>query len=146
MNETRLDGVVVLIVDDSPDALEFAEFILRNHGATVFTAKRAVEALRIVEKVPPDVLLSEVGLPDMDGYQLLDEIRRLEERKRVTEDTDVHLPAAAITGFTRRADHRKSILVGYRYLIPKPFDVDELLKTVASLAGRPANGSFAAQA
>jgi CheY-like chemotaxis protein len=130
-----------LVVDDSPDALELAEYVLRSHGATVFTAKRAVEALRIVEKFPPDVLLSDVGLPDMDGYQLLEEIRRLEERRRVTEHEDVHIPAAAITAFTRRADHRKSILVGYRYLIPKPLDADELLKTVASLAGRAGNGS-----
>jgi CheY-like chemotaxis protein len=136
VNDPRLDGVVVLVVDDSPDALELVGHVLRSHGATVVTAERAVEALRIVEKSPPDVLLSDIGLPDMDGYQLLEEIRRLEERKRVTEHKDVHIPAAAITAFTDRDDVRKSMLAGYRFHIPKPVDFDELIETVASLAGR----------
>ena len=146
MNGPRLDGVVVLVVDDSPDSLELVGYVLRSHGATVITAEGAVEALRIVETSPPDVLLSDIGLPDMDGYQLLEEIRRLEERKRLAENRDAHIPAAAITAFANPDARRKSILAGYRFHIPKPVDVDELIKTVSSLAGRAGSESSGDQA
>jgi CheY-like chemotaxis protein len=129
-------SAVVLVVDDSPDSRELVEYVLRSHGATVVTAEGAVEALRIVETSPPDVLLSDIGLPDMGGYELLEKIRALEERKRLTENKDVHIPAAAITAYTGPDEIRKSMLAGYRFHIPKPVAVLDLIKKVATLAGR----------
>jgi len=131
-----LHGVVVLVVDDSPDSRALVEHVLRSHGATVVTAEDALKALRIVEKSPPHVLLSDIGLPDMDGYELLQRIRVLEEQKRQAENKDFHIPAAAITANSGPEHVRKSILAGYRFHISKPFAIGELTKTVATLAGR----------
>ena len=142
MKSPRLDGIVVLVVDDNPDSRELVQYTLQTHGATVVTAEGAEKALRVMEKSPPNVLLSDIGLPDMDGYQLLQEVRALEARKRFAGNKDArHIPAAAITAYTGPDDVRKSILAGYRFHIPKPFDVDELVTTVARLAGRPGNAS-----
>jgi CheY-like chemotaxis protein len=132
----RLDGVVVLVVDDNPDSRDLVELALVTQGATVMTADCGVEALRIVEKTPPDVLLSDIGLPEMDGYELMKKIRLLEQQNRLAECKDVHLPAAAITAFTSVEDRRKSILAGFRFHIAKPVDFAELVETVASLAGQ----------
>ena len=128
----RLNGIVVLVVDDSPDTLYLVELLLVRQGANVVTAGSATEALRIVEKTPPDVILSDIGMPEMDGYMLIKKIRELERKK----NQDAHIPAAAVTAFTSTADRQKAILAGYQIHIPKPIDVEELLTTVARLAGR----------
>jgi CheY-like chemotaxis protein len=138
----RLDGVVVLVVDDDPSSLYLVEQVLLQQGASVVTAENPTAALRAVEKSPPDVLLSDIGLPEMDGYALLKKIRELEQQKRI----NAHVPAVAITAFTGPADRQQAILAGFRFHLPKPLDVDELLTTVAHLAGRTEGGSSGDQA
>ena len=128
-----LDGIVVLVVDDNPDSLGLITRVLASHGASVVTAANGLEALHIVEKNPPDVLLSDIWMPEMDGYTLMEKIRRLEQQKPI--------PAAAITGHTSVDARRKSSLAGFRVFIAKPIDVAELVKTVARLAGH--NGNMA---
>ena len=136
MADASLDGIVVLVVDDHPDSLRLVEHILIIHGATVITAESAIEALRLVGASRPDVLLSDIGLPQMDGYELLKKIRALERDKRDTQNQDVHIPAAAVSAFTSTEDRRRSILAGFRFHLGKPIDIAELVATVASLAGR----------
>ena len=127
-NKRQLEGISVLVVEDNPDTRDVTEHVLLRYGATVLTA---IAALRIVEASPPDVLLSDIGLPETDGYALLKKIRELERRKRLAI-----IPAAAVTAFTSAEDLRKSVAAGFRMHISKPFDIDDLITTVASLAGR----------
>src|SRR5882672_9145651 len=125
-----LDGVVVLVVDDNSDSRDLVERVLARHGASVVTAANGLEALHIVEKNPPDVLLSDIGLPEMDGHTLIKKIRSLEQSRRR------HIPAAAITAFTSPEDRGRSFMAGFRFHLAKPVDYSALLKIVASLAGR----------
>ena len=127
-----LDGVRVLAVDDEPDARDLMQRILAEHGATVITAGSGEEALRILETVPFDVLLSDIGMPGIDGYQL---IRRI----RATERKGQHLPALALTAFARPEDRKKAILSGYQSHLAKPFDLAELVIVIAGLVGRTAD-------
>ncbi len=128
----RLDGVRVLAVDDEPDARDLMQRVLAEHGAIVITAGSGDEALRIFETVPFDVLLSDIGMAGMDGYQL---IRRI----RATERKGQHLPALALTAFARPEDRKKVILSGYQSHLAKPFDLAELVIVIAGLVGRTAD-------
>jgi len=140
-NKQQLEGISVLVVEDNPDTRDVTEHVLLRYGATVLPAGSAIAALRIVEASPPDVLLSDIGLPETDGYALLKKIRELERRKRLAI-----IPAAAVTAFTSAEDLRKSVAAGFRMHISKPFDIDDLITTVASLAGRATHVSPGDQA
>ncbi len=128
----RLDGVRVLAVDDEPDARDLMQRVLAEHGAIVITAGSGDEALRILETVPFDVLLSDIGMAGMDGYQLM-------RRIRATETKEQHLPALALTAFARSEDRKKVILSGYQSHLAKPFDLAELVIVIAGLVGRTAD-------
>ena len=130
----QLEGISVLVVEDSPDARVVMDEALRRYGATVSTADSARTALGMVEKSRPDVLLSDIGMPQMNGYTMLKKIRELEERKRFDP-----IPAAAVTAFNTPADLRKSRSAGFRFHLSKPFVIDDLIRTVAVLAGRADN-------
>src|SRR5258706_14793149 len=121
----RLDGVVVLVVEDNSNSQDLLRQLLESRGASVVTAGTGSEALRIVETNPPDVLLSDIEMPVMNGYMLMEKLRQ----KRID------VPAAAVTAFTGPQARIKRITAGFRYHIAKPFDVADLLKKVAILAG-----------
>jgi CheY-like chemotaxis protein len=87
----RLDGVHLLVVDDDEDARELLAHILSDGGATVSTTWCAAEALRLIEQAPPDVLLSDVGMPDVSGYALIQQIRAM------PVDRGGRIPAIALT-------------------------------------------------
>ncbi len=124
-----LEGVRVLVVDDEADARELIERILSNHGAEVTVAASAEEALGILQAKRPDVLLSDVGMPGMDGYQLMRRIRAAETKEQ-------RLPALALTAFARAEDRKRVMLAGYQSHLAKPFDVAELVLVVAGLMNR----------
>ena len=128
----RLDGVVILVVEDDPDSRELTKSVLESHGASVVAAGTGMEALRIVEKTPPDVLLSDIWLPEMDGYTLMEKIRRLEHKKPIA--------AAAVSAYASVEARQQSIAAGFQFHISKPLDVAELLMKVAILAGRSDSG------
>jgi PAS domain S-box-containing protein len=125
----RLDRLSVLIVEDEPDARELVGRILECHGARVTLAASAEEALRILDVSAPDVLVSDIGMPGMDGYQLM-------RRIRSTEPKGKRLPALALTAFARAEDRKRVMLAGYQSHLAKPFDVNELVLLVSSLADR----------
>ena len=125
----ELTGLEVLVVDDEPDARELVSRILQNHGARVSTAESAEEALRLLEIATPDVLVSDVGMPGMDGYQLIRHIRATEARGQ-------RLPALALTAFARAEDRKRAMLAGYQSHLAKPFDTAELVLMVAGLTSR----------
>jgi CheY-like chemotaxis protein len=128
-----LAGVRVLVVDDEMDARDLVQRVLEERGATVTTAASGDEALRILHTSEPDVLLSDIGMPGMDGYQLMRRIRANERKGR-------HVAAIALTAFARAEDRKKSILAGYQSHISKPFDIAELVIVVAGLVGRTGGG------
>jgi PAS domain S-box-containing protein len=125
----ELDGLQVLVVDDEADARELVGRILENQGARVTAAASAEEALRILELARPDVLVSDVGMPGMDGYQLIRKIREIEAKGQ-------RLPALALTAFARAEDRKRAMLAGYQSHLAKPFDTAELVLMVAGLASR----------
>jgi PAS domain S-box-containing protein len=125
----KIDGVRALIVDDEADALELIRRVLENQGASVTTVGSGEEALRWLETSQPDVIISDIGMPGMDGYQFMRLMRAAEPKNRRT-------PALALTAFARPDDRKQAILAGYQAHLAKPFDMAELAIVVAGLVGR----------
>lgn len=125
----RLDGVHVFIVDDEPDARELLRRMFADQGARVTGFASAQEALAAVQQARPALIVSDIGMPVMDGYQFMRALRAGEGR-------DERIPAVALTAFARAEDRKKSLLAGYQAHLAKPFDVAELILTAAGLLGR----------
>ena len=130
-----LAGVKALIVDDEPDALEVLRRQLVECGAEVFAVATAEDALKRIAQVHPHVLVSDIGMPERDGYWLIQQIRLRE----VTSAT--HVPAIALTAFARPEDRERALDAGYDHHLPKPAGAAELIPLVASLAAGPLSGS-----
>jgi PAS domain S-box-containing protein len=124
-----LNGVRVLVVDDEADARRLIERVLVECGAEVALASSAAEALERLDDFRPHVLVSDVGMPDQDGYDLLRSVRSRGK-------SPAEIPAAALTAFARSEDRRKAMLAGFQTHVAKPVDPAELLAVVASLAGK----------
>jgi len=125
-----LSGLRVLVVDDEEDARELIKRILIECDAEVFTASNAREALALLEAERPEVLISDISMPDIDGYELLRKARLLEEaggRK---------IPAIALTAFARSEDRTRALRAGFLVHVSKPIEPSELVASVASVAGR----------
>jgi PAS domain S-box-containing protein len=129
-----LDGLRVLIVDDEADAREYARAILSGEGAVVATAAGVDEALAMLPGLHPCVIVSDIGMPDRDGYDLIRAIRRL------PPDQGGQTPAAALTAFARVEDRRRALDAGYQLHTAKPVEPLELVALVASLGALGATG------
>ena len=125
-----LSGIKVLVVDDQPDAREMIKRLLEDCEADVATAASAAEALHAMEAGRPDVLVSDIGMPDVDGYELLRRIRALDS------PSGGHLPAIALTAFARSEDRTRALRAGFLAHVAKPVEPSELLATIASMVGR----------
>jgi signal transduction histidine kinase/ActR/RegA family two-component response regulator len=125
-----LSGVKVLVVDDEVDALALIKRVLVDCGANVQTASTADEALVLVEKERPHILLSDIGMPDVDGFELLRRVRGLGQAR------GGRLPAIALTAFARSEDRTRALRAGFLVHVSKPVEPAELIATVASVAGR----------
>jgi signal transduction histidine kinase len=125
---TRLDGVDVLYVDDDPDTRILSERILSDRAANVLLAASAQEALELLRAKHPHVLVSDIGLPGVDGYELIRRVRRL------PAEEGGEIPAVALTAFAASEDRRKALVAGYQCHVSKPIVPDELVSVVASLA------------
>ncbi len=125
-----LTGVKVLGVEDEADAREVIKRVLTHCKADVVTAAGAKEALDLIKTVRPAVLVSDIGMPEMDGYQFIRQVRRLPANEGGST------PAIALTAFARSEDRTRAMLAGYQIHISKPIEPQELLATVASLAGK----------
>ncbi len=128
----ELAGLRVAIVEDEPDARELVRSVLEERGATTAVFGGALEALQACTAAPPDVIVSDIGLPGVDGYEFIRRLRIFEApRGRTT-------PAAALTAFARAEDRRRALLAGFQMHVAKPIDPLELVVVVAALAGRTA--------
>jgi PAS domain S-box-containing protein len=123
-----LEHIRVLLVDDDVDTRVMMQTVLSQRGAQVTEASSAAEALACVERETPDVLLSDIGMPGMDGYAL---IRELRERPGARS-----IPAAALTAYAHADERGQAIAAGYQLHVAKPVEPAELVAIVASLAGR----------
>jgi PAS domain S-box-containing protein len=127
----ELSGTRVLVVDDEPDVVELMRVLLSESGATVETASSALEALEKVGVFRPDVLVSDIGMPEMDGYSL---IRKLRARDAAAGG---RTPAVALTAYARREDAERAFAAGFQMHVTKPVDPQEIVMIVANLAGLP---------
>lgn len=125
-----LRGIRVLVVDDEPDACRLVKWVLNECQAEVVTAASAAEAMSLVQSATPDILISDIGMPDVDGYEFLRRIRALEPAR------GGKVPAIALTAFARPEDAAKSLAVGYSSHISKPIAPETLTALIASLTGR----------
>ena len=120
-----LQGLDVLIVEDSPDTLLLLSTIFRREGASVTTAESAAEALQSAVTKRPNIIVSDIGMPEVDGYQLLEQLRMLPGLADV--------PAIAISGYASEEDRERALAVGYLALVPKPVDIDVLFTLIQDL-------------
>jgi CheY-like chemotaxis protein len=128
MEEISLADIRVLVVEDDPDAAEFVRKLLSMYGAHVVITTSAHEALERLADARPDILISDIGLPEMDGYQLIERIRH----KPAAEGGGIL--AVALTAYARTEDRTRALRAGYQAHLAKPVESTELVATVASFA------------
>jgi CheY-like chemotaxis protein len=122
-----LRGAQVLLVDDDPDALDMLSLPLTDAGATVRTAASAAEALALLRWTRPDVLVSDLAMPDEDGYSLIRTLRASEH------ESDREIPAVALTAYVRLQDRARAIAAGFNVFVEKPVDPGELISVIAGI-------------
>jgi two-component system CheB/CheR fusion protein len=127
-SDMPLEGLKVLLVDDSEDVLHIMRELLDMEGAEVTAASNGRQALEILETSRFDLLLSDIGMPEMDGYSLMRAIRGKEDGG--------DLPAIALTGFGANEDMREAVNAGFSAHISKPVSLDDLLEVVRKLRVR----------
>ncbi len=123
-----LSGLQILVVDDEPDSRDFVAFVLEEAGATVFSLSSAIEALKIFSLLKIDILVSDIGMPEMDGYMLMQEMRARVDSKGI--------PAIALTAYALEIDQQQAKEAGFQHHLSKPVDPEKLVEIVAQLAQR----------
>lgn len=126
--ESDLTGVSILVVEDEPQSREMLTMILRDRGAHVATAENYDEAIQSLMNDFPDLLLSDIGLPGRDGYELVRELRRIEQ-----SDALPRHPAIALTAFNRIQDSDRAIEAGFDAHVAKPLRAHDLVTLIADL-------------
>ena len=125
-----LAGLEVLVVDDEPDARELIALVLGSYGANVRTVGSAKEAISALADQLADVLISDIGLPNEDGYSLISRVRSLPVER------GGKVPAGALTAYASTEDHRRALAAGFQAHLTKPVEPSDLALLVANLAGR----------
>lgn len=125
-----LQGMTVLVVDDSEDTTEMVRHLLEIGGAAVCAATSGAEALRLAGERQFDVVLSDISMPEMDGFEFLSKLRRLPGKQ--------DLPAVALTGFGRPEDVQRAVEEGFYAHLTKPFDIETLARLLQKLPRRKA--------
>ena len=126
----RLDGLRVLIVEDELDTQELFVMVLKQYGAEVTAVASATKALDALWQSKIDILVSDIQMPEMDGYELIGRVRALEAKGMR------QIPAIALTAYARTEDRMRSLLAGYQAHLSKPIESTELVAMVAALGGR----------
>jgi CheY-like chemotaxis protein len=127
-----LEGLRVLIVDDEADTRELVQEVLVRNGAEVRASESAAAALQTLAAWHPDLLVSDIGMPDEDGYALIKQVRSLDDRQ------DGQIPAVALTAYAGIEAHQRALAAGFQMHLAKPIEPKELISTVARAAGREA--------
>ncbi len=125
-----LAGVRLLVVEDEPDTLDLLKIVLSRYGAEVTTAGSAAEALDALGRAKPDVIVSDIGMPEVDGYELLRRVRAL------GAEEGGEVPAIALTAYAREEDRARALDAGFQEHVPKPIEPSVLAGVIASLIHR----------
>ncbi|HEX8139299.1 MAG TPA: response regulator [Pyrinomonadaceae bacterium] len=125
-----LDGLRILVVDDEADSRELITAVLAQCGAQVKGCESVSEALDALQAWGPDLLISDIGLPDEDGYSLIKKVRALDEAQRG------QIPAVALTAYASPEDRARALSAGFQMHLAKPLEPEELVTTIANVAGR----------
>jgi PAS domain S-box-containing protein len=123
----RLDETTLLIVDDEPDGRQLMVRILEGRGAKVTAVAGGAAALELLKSQEFDILVSDIGMPDLDGYELMRRVRLLDSNR------EGPIPAIAVTAYARAEDRQRSLLAGYQMHLAKPIEARELVAGIASL-------------
>jgi CheY-like chemotaxis protein len=132
-HSNALAGLRVLIVDDEADTREFLATALEQFHMVVTMAASAPEAFDLLQQHPPDILLSDIGMPEEDGYSLIQKIRAL------PPEAGGQIPAAALTAYVQGDDRLQALQAGFQMHIPKPIEPIQLVDVIARLVGRRGN-------
>ena len=127
----RLDGLRILVVDDNADGRTVTSLVLTQAGASVTAVASVREALDALERERPDALVSDIGLPEEDGYALIRQIRQYEA------EHGGFLPAVALTGYARAEDRARILEAGFQAHVPKPVDPVELTAALVTITRNP---------
>lgn len=130
VQDLDLTGIRVLAVDDEPDARELLAMVLTVYGAEVLTVSSATEVLTALESFQPDVLVSDIGMPDIDGYHLIQQIRALPPERGGC------IPAIALTAYAREEDYQRAMNSGFQQQVTKPLEPEHLVQVVLTLVSR----------
>jgi signal transduction histidine kinase/CheY-like chemotaxis protein len=130
VREGDLAGIKVLLVDDAEDTLDVLQQILQHSGATIMAANSAGTALALLEREQPDVIVSDIGMPEIDGFELMRRIRRR------SAGAGGAVPAIALTAFTRQDDRNKAMLAGFTDYLAKPVEPGALVAHIAHAVGQ----------
>jgi PAS domain S-box-containing protein len=126
----RLDGLHVLLVEDDDDSRKLIGTMLKRYGARVTSTKTAKEALSVFDGELPDLLISDIGMPDEDGYELIRKLRS------APPDRGGLIPAIALTGYASRKDRERALAAGYQQHMAKPVEQADMIAAIAALVGR----------
>jgi PAS domain S-box-containing protein len=126
-NSLPLNGIRVLVVDDNTDSRDIITFVLEQDGAFVIGVSSAYEALETLAEIKPDVLISDIGMPKMDGYMLIHQVRCL------TPEQGGKIPAIALTAFARNDDQQEALKAGFQMHLSKPIDPQKLIAAIAQI-------------
>jgi CheY-like chemotaxis protein len=127
MPDSRLKNIKVVAVDDNADSRELLKAILERSSAQAAVVSSGREALAAIKNVHPDVLICDLAMPEMDGYELLEDVRNLEPELG-------RLPVIAFTAAARNEDRARTLRAGFKAHLVKPVDPDKLVTTILELA------------
>jgi len=128
-----LEGFRIVVVDDDPDARDLLTTVLAQRSAEVFAAECAREAFELLKRQRPDFLISDIAMPEEDGYMLIKRVRLL------NEDEGGRTPAIAVTAYAGRADRHRALEAGFDAHYAKPLDIDGLVARLIEMRGAPAS-------
>jgi len=130
MFKNRLSNIRIVVVDDDADTRILLRFFLEHCGAQPTVASNGPEALELIRKVRPDLLISDLAMPHMDGYELMEKVRNLEEEIG-------SLPSIACYAYARAEDRDRARKAGFDAHVEKPVDLDQLVTTILKLVNLP---------
>ena len=128
MSSNRLSNLTIVVVEDHDDARTSLGLFLKYLGANVVLVKNAFEGIEAVKNSRPNIVLSDISMPDRDGWGLLGDIRALGPH------AGGGVPVVAMTALVTRADRGRMLDAGFQACLPKPFSVEELVETILSFA------------
>ena len=127
MSADRLNDLTIVVVEDHDDARRYLGLFLKQIGANVVLARNGFEGLEATKNNRPDLVVSDIKMPGMDGFELLREIRAF------GPDTGGSIPVIAMTAFVSYADRARILNAGFQECLPKPFTPDKLLETILTV-------------